>query len=81
MKSYSFEIYEPETDGCSGHRIACEDHYISRKEATNAMKQELRNAPIGSTAIVYPRCPDNGDILTPVYSFKMELVIRSTNQI
>lgn len=77
MSSYSYEIDLPEDDEPdAGRRYSYGDHFTSRKEATLAMKEDIKDAPVGSTAIVYIR-DENGDICNERKYVKRVVVSRS----
>lgn len=68
---YSYEIYAPETHPHGGRRIDYEDHFFTRRSATETMmeKMERDDVPVGSTAFVCRRY-DDGEMTGQSYYIK-----------
>lgn len=73
--AYSYEVYAPGVfQGEIGPRIDLEDGFHSRSAATRAMRSAMRNAPVGSSAVVYKRY-DDGEMTGQRHFVKKESVV------
>jgi len=74
--AFSYEIYAPgETQGEIGPRIDLEDHFHSRSAATSAMRIAMRDAPAGSSGVVYKRY-DDGEMTSQRHFVKREQIVQ-----
>ena len=57
---YSYEIYEPENENGESARLDYEDHFLTLKDAVEAMKESMMkdDVPVGATAWVCKRYDD-----------------------